>query len=120
MKVLIVEDSKPISTMVGSMLEGNGYSFEVAENGKIGIEMLQKEKFDYVLLDWNMPVMNGEEFLIEVGKSSIPHGPILMMTTESKMEKISRAIELGAVEYIMKPFTVEVLIEKIELVKEAA
>lgn len=118
MKVLIVEDSKAISNMVAQMLNQNSMDTEIAENGQVALDLIDKgSQFDLILLDWNMPVMDGEQFLQAVQGKNV--GPIVMMTTENKIEKIQKALGLGASEYIMKPFTIEILLEKINIVKAA-
>lgn len=116
MRILVVEDSKPIVNVVRGMLEAAGYEVLEAENGEVAVFTLQKEKVDYILLDWNMPNMNGIEFLDYNSKHQITDAKVLMMTTENKPEKIMKALELGAVEYIMKPFTSDILISKIKSV----
>lgn len=116
MKVLIVDDSKPIFMMVSQMLQELGHDAIWAEEGQKAIQVLSEHSdVSLILLDWNMPVMNGLEFL-ELNKTDqfFKH-PILMMTTENSPEKIQAALENGAADYIMKPFTADILQSKIEM-----
>lgn len=117
MKVLVVDDSKPITMMVSGYLGEAGHQALVAYNGQEAVDLLKGgEKVDLILLDWNMPVMGGLDFLKLNQSESFTSAPIVMMTTESKMEIISQSISLGAREYIMKPFTADILLEKIHMV----
>lgn len=101
MKILIVEDSSVIIKLVSGMLTEMGHKVEVAKNGREGIDTLEKgNTFDLTLLDWNMPVLDGEGFLVEADKKKLPAGNIVMMTTENSPQKILRAVSLGAKEYI--------------------
>lgn len=115
MKVLIVDDSKVIIKMVTQMLESLGHSADFAEDGKIACEKIQGgDDFDIILLDWNMPNMTGVEFLEFNKANGLTNASIIMMTTENKPEFISTALSLGASEYIMKPFTEDILNLKIQ------
>jgi two-component system chemotaxis response regulator CheY len=119
MKILIVDDSKPILSMVSSMVTELGHEPLVAEHGQAAFDVIAKQPdVDLVLLDWNMPVMNGLEFLEKNQTESIFTIPIFMMTTENSPEKIQKALSSGAVDYIMKPFTVDILENKIELLED--
>ncbi len=119
MKVLIVDDSKAIFMMVSAMLKEKNHISLWAQNGKEAIEFLKKEgDLKIILLDWNMPVMSGPEFLEEYSKQKLSNVPIIMMTTENKPDNIRKALSLGASEYIMKPFTSDILFDKIGLVLE--
>jgi two-component system chemotaxis response regulator CheY len=117
MNVLIVDDSKAIYFMVSQMLEEAGHKGFWAEDGQKACDYLAEHKdIDIVLLDWNMPVMNGPEFLEKNTGNSITQAPVIMMTTENKPDYIKKALSLGAMEYIMKPFTADILLNKFELV----
>ena len=118
MNVLIVDDSKAIYLMVSQMLESGGHKSFWDEDGNKAVEVLANNKnIDIILLDWNMPNMNGPEFLEKNQKESLTTAPIIMMTTENRPEFIKKALGLGAVEYIMKPFTSDILFNKISLVE---
>ena len=116
MKVMIIDDSKAIFMMVSKMLTDRGHEAIWAEDGIDACTKLGQSDVDLVLLDWNMPNMNGPEFLEKNQSDSVTKAPIVMMTTENKPDYIKKALMLGAVEYIMKPFTADILFNKIELV----
>lgn len=119
MKILIVDDSKPILTMVSNMIEELEHEAIVAENGSAAYDAIEKNpNIDLILLDWNMPVMTGLEFLEKNQSESIFTIPVFMMTTENSPEKIQKALSTGAVDYIMKPFTADILENKIELLED--
>jgi two-component system, chemotaxis family, chemotaxis protein CheY len=121
MKVLIVDDSKPILMMVSQMLEELGHESISAIDGSDAYHVIAVNKgINLILLDWNMPVMNGLEFLQKNKSDSIFNIPIFMMTTETSPEKIQIALENGVVDYIMKPFTPDILQNKIEMLLELA
>lgn len=88
-----------------------------AGHGQEGLERLgDSGAFDVVLVDWNMPVMNGLEFIRSMrADSRFKDLLCLMVTTESEMSQVARALLAGANEYVMKPFTKEVIVEKLEL-----
>jgi two-component system chemotaxis response regulator CheY len=93
--------------------------FEVVEaaNGREALERLKGlGKVDLALVDWNMPEMNGFDFVRAVRSEHIYDGVLLMMvTTETEMENVVRALAAGANEYVMKPFTQEVILEKLQI-----
>jgi two-component system chemotaxis response regulator CheY len=115
MKIMIVDDSKAIYMMVSQMLNEQGHDAVWAEDGQDACDKLDKEDVDLILLDWNMPNMDGPEFLEKNKAEGVTKAPIVMMTTENKPDYIKKALMLGAVEYIMKPFTSDILFNKIEL-----
>lgn len=93
-----------------NILEEMNFHVIEAEDGKIALEHCKKEMPDSVLLDWNMPVMDGMEFLIELRKLPKGGSPIVIFcTVENDPDHIRRAIVAGANEYIMKPFDGEIL-----------
>jgi two-component system chemotaxis response regulator CheY len=99
------------------MLLGLGFEVVEATNGREAMEQLQTlGKVDLALVDWNMPEMNGYEFVRTIRAQQMYDGVLLMMvTTETEMEKVVRALAAGANEYVMKPFTQEVILEKLRL-----
>jgi two-component system chemotaxis response regulator CheY len=110
---LIVDDSKVIRTIAGRMVREFGFSTTEAENGEQALDLCVKELPDAVLLDWNMPVMSGIEFLRELRK--LPDGSrpvVLLCTTKNDVAFISAALEAGSNEYVMKPFDNEILRSK--------
>jgi two-component system chemotaxis response regulator CheY len=96
-----------------------GLDFEVIEaaNGREALERLQGlGKVDIALVDWNMPEMNGFDFVRAVRADHGYDGVLLMMvTTETEMDNVVRALAAGANEYVMKPFTQEVIMEKLQI-----
>jgi two-component system, chemotaxis family, chemotaxis protein CheY len=117
MRALIVDDSRAIRGIIGKMLRQIG--FEIVEAGH-GIEAIQRLKesgsVDVMLVDWNMPEMNGYDFLCKVRADPAYCGiPLMMVTSETEMSQMSRALEAGANEYVMKPFTKEMITDKLAL-----
>lgn len=107
---LIVDDSKVIRMVAKKILEELNFETVEAEDGQSALDRCKEKMPDAVLLDWNMPVMNGIEFLRELRK--LPGGEtpkVVFCTTENDIEHIQEAIEAGANEYIMKPFDSEIL-----------
>ena len=99
------------------MLKELGHVGIWAENGQDAFEKITSDSsLELVLLDWNMPIMDGLEFLIKNEQESFCSAPIVMMTTENKPEKIKEALKHGASDYIMKPFTADIIENKIEMV----
>ena len=107
---LVVDDSKVIRMVARRILEGLNFSVEEAVDGKDALDACLKVMPDAVLLDWNMPVMSGIEFLRELRRSEGGDAPIVVFcTTENDMDHIREAMEAGANEYIMKPFDSDIL-----------
>lgn len=118
MHALIVDDSSAIRSILRQMLKSIGFS-EVTEakDGQKALESLKKNgKINLALVDWNMPGLNGFDLLCEIRKDHSMDGlRIIMVTTETEMSQVAKSLEAGANEYIMKPFTKEVLQEKLDL-----
>lgn len=109
---LVVDDSKVVRKVARRILEANGFQVEEAEDGQKALEAVRRAMPSAVLLDWNMPVMNGIEFLTAF-KDEFPDAPpVVFCTTETEVEKIVQAVEAGATEYIMKPFDEAILTDK--------
>jgi two-component system chemotaxis response regulator CheY len=119
MNILVVDDSRAIYAMVSQMLIAGGHTAMWAQDGKIAVDILKagQSKIDIILLDWNMPNMNGPEFLEANMKEKFTTAPIIMMTTENSPDHIKKALSLNAAEYIMKPFTSDILFNKISLIE---
>ncbi len=117
MRALVLDDSRAVRKILRGFLESAGYTVFEAGDGQEAIDVLAKEgAVDLALVDWNMPVMNGLEFVQAVRASSKHDSMLLMMvTTETEIEKVSAALEAGANEYVMKPFTKEMILEKLQL-----
>jgi len=111
---LIVDDSRVIRKVARQIFETLGFSCEEAEHGQLAVEACQKAMPDVVLLDWNMPVMDGMEFLRALRKMPNGTGPIVIFcTTENDMKHIQEAMTNGANEYIMKPFDADIVRSKL-------
>lgn len=118
-KALVVDDSKTIRTILGRILRELGYEVCEAGDGKKALEVMAIEKgaVSVVLADWNMPEMNGLEMLKELRRNpEFLSLKVIMVTTETEMDHMVQALEAGANEYVMKPFTKEILREKLEMV----
>ncbi len=116
MKAVIVDDSLVIRSIIEKTLTSIGYEALHAANGQEALDILEKEatEVELVLLDWNMPVLNGWETLIAIKTNpSYAHICIIMVSTESEEDKVDQALKAGAHGYIFKPFQSEELIEKI-------
>jgi two-component system, chemotaxis family, chemotaxis protein CheY len=110
---LVVDDSKVVRMVARKILEGLNFQIVEAENGKLAMEECVKDMPDAILLDWNMPVMSGIEFLRQLRKMEGGQTPIVVFcTTENDIQHIQEAITAGANEYIMKPFDSEIIESK--------
>lgn len=110
---LVVDDSPVVRKIVKRVLLGLGFEVDEAENGQIGLEKCGNKMPDVILLDWNMPVMNGIDFLRKLRSTENGKSPLVIFcTTESDVDHIRTAIEGGADEYLMKPFDREALKKK--------
>src|SRR5689334_14039243 len=102
---LVVDDSSVVRKVVRRILEAHGFAVAEAANGKEALSACVEKLPDCVLLDWNMPVMNGIEFLKALRAQFGPDNPpVLFCTTENEISFIEQAITHGAQEFIMKPF----------------
>ena len=117
MHALVVEDSGTIRLILTAYLKKLGFDVTVAVNGRDGLDQLHSmAKADVVLVDWNMPEMDGITFVRAVrAEGTYAELPLMMVTTNSERENVSEALEAGANEYLMKPFTGDMIREKLEL-----
>lgn len=114
---LIVDDSRVIRRVSRHILETLGFRVEEAENGREGLDACIASMPDVVLLDWNMPVMTGIEFITRLRQHPGGEKPkVVFCTTENDVAHIREAISAGADEYVMKPFDHETLQIKLQLV----
>jgi two-component system chemotaxis response regulator CheY len=107
---LIVDDSRVIRKVARQILESIGFACDEAENGQLALDACAKKLPDMILLDWNMPVMNGLEFMCAMRK--LPNGEtpvVVFCTIENDINHIRQALEAGANEYIMKPFDADII-----------
>jgi two-component system chemotaxis response regulator CheY len=115
---LVVDDSSVIRKVAGRILSDIGFRISEAEDGAQALEMCKKEMPDVVLLDWNMPEMDGYQFLVTM--RALPNGKdpkVVFCTTENDVGHIVKAMHAGANEYIMKPFDKEILVSKFQEVR---
>jgi two-component system chemotaxis response regulator CheY len=114
---LVVDDSRVVRRISRNILEDCGFSVREAEDGAQALAACRAEMPRAILLDWNMPVMNGIEFLRALRAEFGPDHPVVLFcTTENDMAFIEQAIDAGAQEYIMKPFDEAILRGKLEQV----
>ncbi len=120
MKALVVDDSQSMRNIVKAGLQKMGIFDSISEavNGVDALEKINSEgPFDLVLLDWYMPEMEGYDCLVKIRQNAAWNDmKIMMVTTENQQENVIRAVMAGANEYLMKPFTAEMLEEKIRIV----
>ena len=112
---LVVDDSSVIRKVARRILEGLDFKITEAEDGQQALEQCRGALPDAVLLDWNMPVMSGIDFLRALRKERGGETPIVVFcTTENDVDHISEAIKAGANEYIMKPFDKDIVAAKFQ------
>ena len=118
-KALVVDDSRTIRTIIKRILIDLGFQVCEAGNGVEALKVMEaeKNKIDLVLADWNMPEMNGLDLLKQLRQDpELSALKVIMVTTETELDNMVSALEAGANEYVMKPFTKDILTEKLELV----
>ena len=117
MHALVIDDSRAIRLILGRILVGLGFEVEEATNGREGLAHFESGTApDLVLVDWNMPEMSGIDFVTAVRRPPYASTTrVIMVSTETEVPQMVRALEAGADEYVMKPFTREVIIEKLQL-----
>jgi two-component system chemotaxis response regulator CheY len=118
MNILIVDDFATMRRILKNILRQIGFTnIMEADNGKVALTELKKEPFDLILCDWNMPEMSGLELLQSLkSDDSLKDIPFVMVTAEAKKENIIEAVKAGVNSYIVKPFTVETISEKLNKV----
>ena len=120
MRILVVDDFSTMRRIVRNLLKELGYSnVDEAEDGAMALTKLKNEQFDFVISDWNMPVMNGLDMLKNIrADATLAKLPVLMVTAEAKKENIIAAAQAGANGYVVKPFTAATLDEKLAKIFE--
>src|SRR4051794_20004736 len=118
MNALVVDDSRAMRMIVSRIVHALGFTVTEAADGQEAIERLESgESFDLALVDWNMPRMTGLEVVKRVrANPQWNELRLVMVTTESERDAIMQAISYGADEYVIKPFTPDALIEKLDLI----
>lgn len=120
MQAIVVDDSRAMRMLMGRLLKDIGFEVDEAGDGCQALvrlrERLAENPLQLALVDWNMPEMSGIE-LVEAVRADPAFAPlrIVMVTTETELSQVSRAIEAGADEYLMKPFTRDDVLGKLEL-----
>ncbi|AKT37453.1 response regulator [Chondromyces crocatus] len=110
-KVLVIEDDQDLVALVSLLLQGDGYSVEIAGNGREALDALARELPDVILLDMKMPVMNGPEFARELEVRYGHQAPIIVLTAAADAHR--RAAEVGADAWLGKPFDPDVLLSTV-------
>lgn len=116
MKILIVDDFSTMRRIIKNLLRDLGFTNTAeADDGATALPMLQSGSFDFLVTDWNMPIMSGLDLLREVrADENLKHLPVLMVTAEAKRDQIIAAAQAGVNGYVVKPFTAQALKDKIE------
>src|SRR5262245_23685805 len=117
MKALVVDDSRGIRMLLARMLGKLGFEVAQAGHGREAWHYLQAHgDTSVVLVDWNMPVMDGYELLVAVrGEPRFAGLRLMMVSSEAEMTQMARALAAGADEYVLKPFTADVIADKLRL-----
>lgn len=114
-KILSIDDSKAVHAYLETCFDEEKYEIIHAYSALEALKILQTnpKQFDIILLDWEMPAMTGPEALVEMKKMGISQ-PIVMVTTRNNQDEIRDVLEKGATEYIMKPFTPDIIQQKVD------
>jgi two-component system, chemotaxis family, chemotaxis protein CheY len=117
MRALVIDDSRAVRIIIGNILREIGMEVFEAGNGLEALEQIKRHPdVEVVLVDWNMPQMNGLDFIRSIRSQRAYDGVrILMVTSESQGEQVAKALQAGANEYLMKPFNKDVLVAKLNL-----
>ncbi len=116
MTIITIDDFSTMRRIVKNLLKQLGFSNILeADDGTTGLEAIRSQKVDFIISDWNMPKMTGLELLKTVRSDpALKEIPFLMVTAEAEKENIIQAVQAGVSNYVVKPFTAEVLKQKIE------
>ena len=117
-KALVVDDSRAVRMILAKTLKELGYEVREAANGREALEVIATEKnaVTLVLADWNMPEIDGLDLLRRLRQNpELSSLAVVMVTTETELDQMAAALEAGANEYVMKPFTKDILVEKLQL-----
>lgn len=115
MAVLVVDDASAMRRIMRGILKELGFkNIREVENGQLALDELRRRKVDFVVSDWNMPVMSGIDLLRAIrADENLKTTPVLMVTAEAKQENIIEAVQAGVNNYIVKPFNAQTLQEKL-------
>jgi two-component system, chemotaxis family, chemotaxis protein CheY len=117
-KALVVDDSKPVRTMLTNTLRDLGFEVREAANGREALEVIEAEKTGVrlIMVDWDMPEMNGLDLLKQLRRNpELSSLVVVMVTAETELGHIAQALDAGANEYVMKPFTKDIIVGKLQL-----
>ncbi len=117
MRAIVIDDSRAMRTILRRALTDAGFQVIEAGDGREALERITASgPLDLALVDWNMPIMTGYELICEVrSRSEFDAMAIMMVTTETELDQVKRALAAGANEYVMKPFDAAILREKLLL-----
>jgi two-component system, chemotaxis family, chemotaxis protein CheY len=118
-KALVVDDSRAVRMILAKILKELGFDVLEAANGREALEVIEAERtaVTLVLADWNMPEINGLELLKRLRQNpELSSLLVVMVTTETALDQMATALEAGANEYVMKPFTKDILVEKLQAI----
>jgi two-component system chemotaxis response regulator CheY len=114
-QAMVVDDSRAVRMILARNLAEMGYEVSSAADGAEALKLL-REDLALVLVDWNMPRMNGLEFLLQMRADPLYSSvKVMMVTTETEVDQMVKALAAGADEYVMKPFTKEILADKLRM-----
>lgn len=119
-KALVLDDSRVMRGILAKILHARGFATVQAGNGLEALELMEREgtSVSLILADWNMPVMNGIEFVRALRtQAEFVKVPVMMVTSETDLEQVAAALTAGANEYIMKPFTADIVDAKLQLLQ---
>jgi len=113
-RILVIEDTEAFAALVEFKLKTAGYEVDIAENGKVGLEKARSTPPDLVVLDVMMPVMNGLQTLVALkGDAKLKNVPVMMLTAQSSEDEVVRGLELGADDYMTKPFSPKIFLARV-------
>jgi len=118
-KILVIDDESDVRQLMAHFLTEKGFEVRIAENGRLGLAALDTFTPDVVLLDMHMPELDGVETLKRLAARS-PGLPVIMVTVNDDVETTSRLLQLGAADYVPKPFNLEYLEQAINIQLSAA
>jgi two-component system, chemotaxis family, chemotaxis protein CheY len=115
-KLLIIDDMESIRSVLAAQARESGFAVEQASNGELALTMCGNNNYDAIFCDWNMPVMNGEEFIRQL-RTTGSRVPVIMVTAETDRNKVLALAQLGISGYIMKPFKLDAVQAVLERLK---
>lgn len=113
-KILVIDDSPTLRKLLRYYLSRREYDVSEANNGKVGLDFIERENFDLIILDMMMPIMNGDEVLQNLKKMANFSIPVLILSADKDEENKAKAIALGASFYLTKPFKPNEVVSRIE------